>query len=132
MTDADMARLAIGGGIRYGLGRVQKEMAAAGPPAPGTPDLARVNADFSQPAGFGSNAVALGSALTQSGRGLLFGNPHYPWHGSSRFHLIHLTLPGELADTGEYEFRMTIYDCLGQTIETAIYYITPLDHYPVP
>ena len=94
MTDADMARLAIGIGIRYGLGRVQKEMAAAAPPT--EPDIARVTTDFSRPAGFGSNAVAFGSALTASGRGLLFGNPHYPWHGSSRFHLIHLTLPGEL------------------------------------
>ena len=94
MTDADMARLAIGVGIRYGLGRVQKEMAAAAPPT--ETDIARVSTDFSQPAGFGSNAVAFGSALTASGRGLLFGNPHYPWHGSSRFHLIHLTLPGEL------------------------------------
>jgi acyl-homoserine-lactone acylase len=52
--------------------------------------------DFSRPTGFGSNAVALGKAVTRSGRGILFGNPHYPWHGSSRFHLIHTTIPGEV------------------------------------
>jgi acyl-homoserine-lactone acylase len=97
MTELDMARLNIGVGIRYGLGRVQKEMASAAPPVDeGMADVARVESDFSLPVGYGSNAVGLGRALTESGRGLLFGNPHYPWHGSSRFHLIHLTLPGEV------------------------------------
>lgn len=97
MTELDMARLNIGVGIRYGLGRMQKEMAAAAPPADeGAAEVARVESDFSRPAGYGSNAVGLGRSLTKSGRGLLFGNPHYPWHGSSRFHLIHLTLPEEL------------------------------------
>ncbi len=97
MTERDMARLNIGVGIRYGLGRVQKEMAAAAPPVDeGMQETARLQADFSRPAGYGSNAVGLGRSLTESGRGLLFGNPHYPWHGSSRFHLIHLTLPGEV------------------------------------
>ncbi len=97
MTELDMARLNIGVGIRYGLGRVQKEMAAAAPPVDeGMAEVARLEADFSRPAGYGSNAVGLGRSLTESGRGLLFGNPHYPWHGSSRFHLIHLTLPGEV------------------------------------
>ncbi len=36
----------------------------------------------------------MGKAVTASGRGLLLGNPHYPWQGSSRFHLIHTTIPG--------------------------------------
>ena len=44
----------------------------------------------------GSNAVAFGKELTDNGRGILLGNPHYPWQGASRFHLAHLTLPGEL------------------------------------
>jgi len=97
MTEMDMIRLNIGVGIRYGLGRVQQEMAAAAPPVDeGMAEVARIEADFSRPAGYGSNAVGLGRSLTKSGRGLLFGNPHYPWHGSSRFHLIHLTLPDEV------------------------------------
>ncbi|MGH8223403.1 MAG: penicillin acylase family protein, partial [Woeseiaceae bacterium] len=37
---------------------------------------------------------------TESGRGILFGNPHYPWHGPSRFHVIHTTIPGELDSMG--------------------------------
>lgn len=101
MTDEDIARLTIGVGIRYGLGRLQREMAAAAPPVGGIGENAMQGAaafvtDFSRPVGYGSNAVAIGRDLTASGRGLLFGNPHYPWHGSSRFHLIHTTIPGQL------------------------------------
>jgi acyl-homoserine-lactone acylase len=94
MDDEDLVRLTLGVGIRYGLGRTQKEVALAGPPV----DEAgvAVRTDFSAPAGYGSNAVAFGKAVTESGRGILLGNPHYPWHGSSRFHLIHTTIPGEV------------------------------------
>lgn len=95
MTGDDMVRLTIGVAIRYGLGRYQREMAAAAPPAPGAAASALVT-DFDAPSGFGSNAVAVGRAASANGRGLLFGNPHYPWQGSSRFHLIHTTIPGEV------------------------------------
>jgi acyl-homoserine-lactone acylase len=43
----------------------------------------------------GSNAIALGSEATQSGFGLLLGNPHQPWQGSGRWYEAHLTIPGE-------------------------------------
>ena len=66
----DLIRVTTGVGIRYGL------------------------AQFDQ--GIASNGVAVGSALSASGRGILLGNPHYPWHGPSRFHMIHLTIPDEL------------------------------------
>lgn len=89
----DLTRLAMGVGIRYGLGRFQKEIAAAGPEAD---DNLIAHTQYELPPGIGSNAVAVGSALSASGRGILLGNPHYPWHGSSRFHLIHTTIPGEL------------------------------------
>ncbi|MBL0171114.1 MAG: penicillin acylase family protein [Gemmatimonadaceae bacterium] len=93
LTSADLTRLIIGVGIRYGLGRYQKEMANAAPPGQKVGDL---STDFDMPDGIGSNAVAMGKAVTASGRGLLLGNPHYPWQGSSRFHMIHTTIPGEL------------------------------------
>ncbi|MDX6223994.1 MAG: acyl-homoserine-lactone acylase, partial [Frankiales bacterium] len=48
----------------------------------------------------GSNAVALGSAATANGHGLLLGNPHFPWVGSERFYQSHLTIPGELDVAG--------------------------------
>ena len=43
--------------------------------------------------GIGSNAVALGKQATQSGHGMLLGNPHFPWDGSERFYQSHLTIP---------------------------------------
>jgi len=51
----------------------------------------------------GSNAVALGSDLTNDGGGALLGNPHFPWLGINRFHAVHLTIPGR-------------YDAMGSAI----------------
>lgn len=42
----------------------------------------------------GSNAIAIGKDLSASGRGLLLGNPHYPWTSTDRFYQAHLTVPG--------------------------------------
>jgi len=44
--------------------------------------------------GIGSNALAVGKDLSASGRGLLLGNPHYPWTSADRFYQAHLTVPG--------------------------------------
>ncbi|MEA3194942.1 MAG: acyl-homoserine-lactone acylase, partial [Betaproteobacteria bacterium] len=46
--------------------------------------------------GIGSNAIALGKAGTQSGNGMLLGNPHFPWDGSERFYQSHLVIPGKV------------------------------------
>ena len=43
----------------------------------------------------GSNALAVGRDLSQTGKGLLLGNPHRSWSGSGGFHQLHLTIPGE-------------------------------------
>jgi acyl-homoserine-lactone acylase len=92
----DMARIGIGVGIRYGLGRSPAAVANASPP---TKDE---KVTFVEPPAaedvtmFGSNAVAFGKQATVNGKGLMLGNPHYPWSGSSRFHMAHLTVPGEL------------------------------------
>lgn len=43
----------------------------------------------------GSNAYAIGAAGSQTGRGILLGNPHFPWQGSERFYVQHLTVPGQ-------------------------------------
>jgi acyl-homoserine-lactone acylase len=44
----------------------------------------------------GSNALAVGSEGTDNGRGLLLGNPHFPWTGTLRFYQFHITIPGEI------------------------------------
>lgn len=92
----DLARMAIGVGIRYGVGRSPAALAKAAPP---TKDekISLVQPPAAEDVTlFGSNAVALGKGATVNGKGLMLGNPHYPWSGSSRFHMAHLTLPGEL------------------------------------
>ncbi|MCC2972637.1 penicillin acylase family protein [Massilia sp. IC2-476] len=50
--------------------------------------------DKAKRTGLGSNALAVGKDLSSSGRGLLFGNPHYPWTTTDRFYQAHLTVPG--------------------------------------
>lgn len=44
----------------------------------------------------GSNAVGLGADATDNRRGMLLGNPHFPWIGPLRFYQLHLTIPGQL------------------------------------
>ncbi len=101
ITQGDIVRLGLGIGIRYGLGWFQKDIAGAGPPGNSLSALQDRTMSPTEilhgfEVGIGSNAIALGSEVTKSGRGVLFGNPHYPWWGSSRFHIIHTTIPGEL------------------------------------
>lgn len=97
MVEEDVARLTVGLAIRYGIGRFKNDMTRAKPPGE---TVAAGNTTFELEAGLGSNAVAFGKAVTESGRGILLGNPHYPWHGSSRFHLIHTTIPGVIDTMG--------------------------------
>lgn len=91
MEDGDLDRMLVAFGIRYGLGQFIDGIASA---APSDTALNQVAFDAGELQGIGSNAVAVGSSHTASGRGLLLGNPHYPWHGPARFHLIHVTIPG--------------------------------------
>ena len=46
--------------------------------------------------GIGSNAYGLGRDATDNGRGMVLGNPHFPWDGSERFYESQLTIPGEV------------------------------------
>ncbi len=48
----------------------------------------------------GSNAWAFGRDVTANGRGLLIGNPHFPWSGVNRFWQVHLSVPGRLDAMG--------------------------------
>ncbi|MDG4864520.1 penicillin acylase family protein, partial [Streptomyces sp. T-3] len=53
-----------------------------------------------QDADMGSNAVAFDGSATANGRGLLLGNPHYPWQGGRRFWQSQQTIPGEYNASG--------------------------------
>jgi len=48
----------------------------------------------------GSNAVSLGKDATSTGKGMLFGNPHFPWSGTERFFQAQLTIPGKINVSG--------------------------------
>ncbi|MEO1272713.1 MAG: penicillin acylase family protein, partial [Myxococcota bacterium] len=65
------------------------------PPGASKPSQSRELPDL-RDIGLGSNGWALGAEKTASGRGMVMGNPHFPWEGALRFHEIHLTIPGEL------------------------------------
>ena len=49
---------------------------------------------------FGSNATAVGGDDTSTRRGMILGNPHFPWLGRYRFTQMHLTVPGKLNVAG--------------------------------
>ncbi|QWC83990.1 penicillin acylase family protein [Nocardioidaceae bacterium] len=89
------------------------EIAGASPPSPGDPGLPSVPlaADVDRDAllralgrdpdrPFGSNATAVGSRDTSTGKGMLLGNPHFPWNGRYRFDQSHLRIPGEYEVSG--------------------------------
>lgn len=88
----DMTRLDLDFGIRYGLGFFTAAITNA------TPGMTKPTAAIDLPGrpGVGSNALALGKAVTANGKGILLGNPHYPWQGGSRFHVAQITVPGRL------------------------------------
>jgi acyl-homoserine-lactone acylase len=44
---------------------------------------------------FGSNMYAFGKDATESGVPMVFGNPHFPWIGTERLYISHLTIPGQ-------------------------------------
>ena len=48
----------------------------------------------------GSNAYALGREATDNGRGMVLGNPHFPWDGSERLYQSHLRIPGKFDVAG--------------------------------
>ncbi|MFD8828566.1 penicillin acylase family protein, partial [Streptomyces sp. NPDC059605] len=72
----------------------------SGAPSPGDAADAARRLLSTQNADMGSNAVAFGGGTTANGRGLLLGNPHYPWQGGRRFWQSQQTIPGELNVSG--------------------------------
>jgi acyl-homoserine-lactone acylase len=58
------------------------------------------NADLARHEWIGSNMWAIGKGRSESGRGILLGNPHLRWSGSQLFHELHITVPGKLNFSG--------------------------------
>ena len=89
-----------------------KEIVDAAPPTPDDPGLPQIplkapaatdvdrdallkalGKDPESP--FGSNATAIGGDETSTGKGMLLGNPHFPWRGRYHFTQQQLTIPGK-------------------------------------
>lgn len=89
ITAADIARRA-----RMAIvGPFASMIATAAPPKSGT-----TPAEIDMPdldAGL-SNGWAIGKDRSETSRGMLLANPHYPWVGTNRFWEKHLTIPGRL------------------------------------
>jgi len=108
MTMADLSRAIEGGMIQAGVGSLAVAVLAASPPVGKvgqTPvDLQQAAAEIrhysfnDNPDGgeLGSNGWAFGRNATPDGRGLLLGNPHFPWIGPNRFWEMHQTIPGKV------------------------------------
>ncbi|MEV7562584.1 penicillin acylase family protein [Streptomyces sp. NPDC089795] len=116
VTTADVAARGFAVSVLGGQGRGIDGITAARPPgAAGSPTGPTASPQGTDPAtaaeaareffdagryDMGSNAVAFAGSTTASGRGLLLGNPHYPWQGGRRFWQFQQTIPGELNVSG--------------------------------
>ncbi|MFI8951570.1 penicillin acylase family protein [Streptomyces sp. NPDC053750] len=112
VTSLDVAVRGFALSVLGGQGRAVDGITAAQPPAanaaagsarePGAEAVARAARDLfaADNADMGSNAVAFSGRTTANGRGLLLGNPHYPWHGGRRFWQSQQTIPGRLDVAG--------------------------------
>ena len=108
MTRADLSRATEQSMIQGGVGALAVAVLAAAPPVAkvgqAPVDLQQAAAEIrhhsfnDNPAGgeLGSNGWAFGRNATPDGRGLLLGNPHFPWTGTNRFWEMHQTIPGKL------------------------------------
>ncbi|MDQ3742011.1 MAG: penicillin acylase family protein, partial [Actinomycetota bacterium] len=58
--------------------------------------------------GIGSNAYGIGRDQTDNGKGMLLGNPHFPWDGTERFYQAHATIPGKMDVAGGSLFGVPV------------------------
>lgn len=128
-----------------------KEIVDAAPPSaddPGLPELpvtaSQVDRDAllkalgrDPEAPFGSNATAVGGDATTTGRGMVLGNPHFPWRGRYHFTQQHLTIPGKYDVAGASLIGSPVVNigwnkdvAWSHTVSTA-YRFTPYE-YPTP
>jgi acyl-homoserine-lactone acylase len=133
-----LALLASSGVAIDGIGAAQPPTPSAPVPALDAPATAGALAQEFQRLAIGSNAVALGSEATDNGRGMLLGNPHFPWTGSERFFQAHLTIPGRLDVAGGSLLGVplvlighTAHQAWSHTVSTA-YRFTPFQETLVP
>jgi acyl-homoserine-lactone acylase len=67
-------------------------IANAAPPGSAAPKVS-INLPNPRELGMGSNGWAFGGDVTADGRGMVIGNPHFPWKGPNRFWQMHVKGP---------------------------------------
>ncbi|NEA98412.1 penicillin acylase family protein [Streptomyces sp. SID13726] len=108
VTMTDVATRFYALSVLGGQGGSVDDITSAQPPTPASGPAPAADADAlveavrarTADADMGSNAVAFNGSTTANGRGLLLGNPHYPWQGGRRFWQSQQTIPGELNVAG--------------------------------
>jgi acyl-homoserine-lactone acylase len=104
-----LALLASGAVAINGIGGAQPPAPGdTGGPPPPVQQAAEQLAQVLPPLDIGSNAYGIGREQTDNGKGLLLGNPHFPWDGSERFYQSHLTIPGKVDVQGGSLFGVPI------------------------
>ena len=123
-----------------GIGSAQPPTLPA-PPSPTAAEQEQMLSNLKEQlplGGIGSNAIGLGKDATDNGRGMMLGNPHFPWDGSERFYEAQLTIPGVMNAEGGSLFGVPLVlightDNLAwsHTVSTA-YRFTPFEETLVP
>jgi acyl-homoserine-lactone acylase len=123
-----------------GIGSAQPPV-GAGPIEPTSQQRQDMVAELGQRmplGGVGSNAYGLGSNATDNGRGMVLGNPHFPWDGSERFYEAQLTIPDRVNVSGASLFGVPVINightdhlAWSHTVSTA-YRFTPFELKLVP
>ena len=95
ITMDDMLRIGEKQALLAGSLALAPAVAGAAPPITGQPvQGASLGLPQLHETGVGSNGWAFGAETTANKRGVLVGNPHFPWTGPSRFYQLHVTIPG--------------------------------------
>ncbi|CAN5907794.1 N-acyl homoserine lactone acylase QqaR [soil metagenome] len=113
ISSDDIYRRMMAANLAGGYSNFANSIASAQPPAAGVTGLRKAAPAKLLPGqiklpsmqvggkhGLGSNMIAYGSAATDNGSALLFGNPHWYWRGNDRFYQAQLTIPGKLNVSG--------------------------------
>jgi acyl-homoserine-lactone acylase len=107
-----LALLASGGVAINGIGGAQPPtppvVAGAGPAPVPTPEQLSELEERLPLGGIGSNAYGIGREQTDNGKGMLLGNPHFPWDGAERFYQAHATIPGKMDVSGGSLFGVPV------------------------
>ncbi|MGH8444750.1 MAG: penicillin acylase family protein, partial [Solimonas sp.] len=111
ITEDDMYRRYFRLSVIASASAFTTEIATAQPPPLSGPDVTEPDAAtvkaalaahpgpfaaFGRDKKLGSNMYGLGPQATATGQSMLFGNPHFPWEGTERLYLVHLTVPGKM------------------------------------